>query len=52
MESPPIRVLLVEDDEDDYILVRKLFSAISAASTTCNGPLHTKRPWKQSAGTA
>ncbi len=32
MESRPIRVLLIEDDEDDYILVRKLFSAISAAS--------------------
>ncbi len=29
MESPLIKVLLVEDDEDDYVLVRRLLSTIA-----------------------
>ena len=32
MENSPIRVLLIEDDEDDYILVRKLLSQNTAVS--------------------
>src|SRR5208337_5628539 len=32
MEGFPVRVLLIEDDEDDYILVRKLLSGITAVS--------------------
>jgi two-component system, cell cycle sensor histidine kinase and response regulator CckA len=31
MENPIVRVLLIEDDEDDYILVRKLLSQIGSA---------------------
>jgi signal transduction histidine kinase len=30
MEKPPIRILLIEDDEDDYVLVRKLLSQDTA----------------------
>jgi signal transduction histidine kinase len=30
MENPIVRILLVEDDEDDYILVRKLLSQIES----------------------
>ncbi len=26
MENPPLRVLLVEDDEDDFVLIRELLS--------------------------
>src|SRR5690242_16273679 len=29
MESPPIRVLLIEDDEDDYILTRDWLAELS-----------------------
>jgi signal transduction histidine kinase len=29
MENAPIRVLLVEDDEDDYVLIKKLLSRIT-----------------------
>jgi signal transduction histidine kinase len=32
MEIPSVRVLLIEDDEDDYILVRKLFSQITTVN--------------------
>jgi PAS domain S-box-containing protein len=31
MNAVPLRVLLVEDDEDDYILVRKLLSEVSGS---------------------
>ena len=30
MQSHPIRVLLIDDDEDDYIVVRDLLSDISS----------------------
>lgn len=30
-ENPPIRILLVEDDEDDYVLVRDLLSHLSVS---------------------
>jgi hypothetical protein len=30
MENSSIKVLLIEDDEDDYILVRELLSEITA----------------------
>jgi len=28
MVEPPVRVLLVEDDEDDYLLTRELFAEL------------------------
>ena len=31
MSEPTFRVLLIEDDEDDYVLVRKLLSQIGSA---------------------
>ena len=31
MNGPPIRVLLIEDDEDDYVLTRDLLSEIKGA---------------------
>ncbi len=30
MQSQPVRVLLIDDDEDDYIMVRELLSDISS----------------------
>ena len=30
MKRPPIKILLIEDDEDDYILVRDLLGEIDA----------------------
>jgi signal transduction histidine kinase/BarA-like signal transduction histidine kinase len=32
MENSPVKVLLIEDDKDDYILVRKLLSGITTVS--------------------
>jgi two-component system CheB/CheR fusion protein len=37
MESQPVRVLLIEDDEDDYFLVRDLFTEIQGR------PFHLER---------
>jgi hypothetical protein len=40
------KVLLVEDDEDDYFLTRSLFSEIKGATKSIGNPLSTPA-WKR-----
>ena len=46
MEKDHFRILLIDDDEDDYLLVKGMLSGVRSKVSISNGPGLTRRGWQ------